>query len=344
MFRWILLGLFSVIYAQPQQTLPVVSIAEVKKEAFHPVLSVPGNVVANNGANLALESSGVITNIYVVSGQMVKKGDLLLVLDNSSQKASYDAAVTSAKYAEIEFNRQKGLFEEGVVSAETYESAETKLAEALSALVSAEVALNHRSLYAPFDGQIGVIQLSVGQYVGVGTELLSLFDLNEMRVEFSISQEMYDQVTTGLALNIKNPIEDKLGKVSATSPLVDSSSGQVPVQGVFDNKGVSLPSGLLVEVDINLASVPEQLLVPASAVSYSLSGDYVYVVEDIKTSAGKTTGKVSQVIVTLGRIGNNTTIVKTGLKAGQKVISAGVNKLSGSGTMVEIDSETPLPS
>ena len=70
MFRWILLGFFSVIYAQPQQTLPVVSIAEVKKEAFHPVLSVPGNVVANNGANLALESSGVITNIYVVSGQI----------------------------------------------------------------------------------------------------------------------------------------------------------------------------------------------------------------------------------------------------------------------------------
>ena len=83
MLRWILVGLISFTFAQSKQSLPVVSVAEVKQTAFQPVLKVPGNINAINGANLSLESAGVITNIYVVSGQKVKKGDLLLDLDNS---------------------------------------------------------------------------------------------------------------------------------------------------------------------------------------------------------------------------------------------------------------------
>ena len=134
MLRWILVGLISFTFAQSQQSLAVVSVAEVKQAAFQPVLRVPGNINAINGANLSLESAGVITNIYVISGQKVKKGDLLVDLDNSSQKASYDASVTTAKFAQIEFDRQKGLYEQGVVSAETFDSAQTQLVDALSAV------------------------------------------------------------------------------------------------------------------------------------------------------------------------------------------------------------------
>lgn len=344
MFRWILVGLFSIVYAQSQQSLPVVSMAEVKQESFQPILSVPGNLYAYNGASLSLESSGVVTNIYVVSGQKVKKGDLLVDLDNTSEKASYDAAITTAEFAEVEFKRQKELYAQGVISAETFESAQTSLADALSAEVAAKVALDHRSLSAPYDGQVGIIQLSVGQYVGAGTALLSLIDLNYMRVDFSISQEMYSKVKLGQTFTLKNPIQDKTGQIVATSPLIDSSSGQASVQGTFDNKDPMLPSGLLVAVDIALDKVPDQLLIPASAITYSLSGNYVYVIDDIQTTSGKMTGKVTQVIVTLGRVGNDFTVVKTGLKAGQKVVSAGSNKLSSSGSTVEIDQNTPLPS
>ncbi|MDG2348977.1 MAG: biotin/lipoyl-binding protein, partial [Gammaproteobacteria bacterium] len=116
MFRWILVGLFSIVYAQSQQSLPVVSMAEVKQESFQPILSVPGNLYAYNGASLSLESSGVVTNIYVGSGQKVKKGDLLVDLDNTSEKASYDAAITTAAFAEVEFKRQKELYAQGVIS------------------------------------------------------------------------------------------------------------------------------------------------------------------------------------------------------------------------------------
>ena len=343
MFRWILVGLISLSCAQSQQALPVVSVAEVKQEVFQPVLRVPGNINAINGANLSLESSGVITDIYVVSGQEVKKGDLLIDLDNSSEKAAYDASVTTVEFAEIEFKRQKSLFEQGVVSAETFESSQTQLANALSAMVSAKVALEHRSLLAPYDGRAGIIQLSVGEYVSAGTSLVSLLDLTKMRVDFSVSQEMYTKMKTGLSFDIKNPINNKTGEVIAISPVVDSASGQTAIQGVFDNIDPMLPSGLLVDVNINLEKLPDQLLIPASAVSYSLSGDYVYVVDDIETANGKKVGKVTQVIVDLGRIGNDNIIIKSGLKAGQIIVSAGANKLTGSGVSVAIDSETPLP-
>ena len=343
MLRWILVGLLSIVHAQSTQVLPVVSVMDVKKQDFQPVVSMPGNIYAMNGADLALESTGIITNINVVSGQTVKAGDLLIELDNSSEKASYDAAVTSAKYAEVEFNRQKELFAQGVISAETYETAQTQLAEAISGMVTAKVALDHRSLFAPFDGQIGIVQLSVGEYISAGTSLLSLLDLSKMRVDFSVSQELFSQLKPGLKLNIRNPIQDKSAETVATSPMVDSSSGQVAVQGLFDNVDPLLPSGLLVSVDLKLTPIPNQLFIPASAVSYSLSGDYVYVVDNIQTSNGKTTGVASQVIVTLGQIGNDQIIIKSGLKEGQKVVSAGAVKLSGSGVNVELDTSTPLP-
>ena len=343
MLRWILVGLISFTFAQSKQSLPVVSVAEVKQTAFQPVLKVPGNINAINGANLSLESAGVITNIYVVSGQKVKKGDLLLDLDNSSQKASYDASVTTAKFAQIEFDRQKGLFEQGVVSAETFDSAQTQLVDALSAVVTAKVALDHRSLVAPYDGQVGVIQLSIGQYVGAGTALLSLLDLSKMRVDFAVGQETYSKIKTGLTFVINNPIQAKTGEITAISPVIDGSSGQAPIQGVFDNIDPTLPSGLLVDVAIYLDKIANQILIPASAVSYSLSGDYVYVVDDIQTKDGKKIGKVTQVIVSLGRIGNDDIMIESGLKAGQMVVSAGANKLTGSGASVQIDTETPLP-
>lgn len=345
MFRWILMGLMLCSLPQAQQkSLPVVSMADVKQESMTPILKVPGTVSANNGANLGMEDSGVISKISVASGQMVKKGELLIELDNSSQRASYESALVSKRYAEVEYERQKKLYAEGVVSTDTFQQSQTQLASAQSSLVAAQVALDHRQLRAPYDGRVGIITLSVGQYVSAGTSLLSLLDLSNMRVDFSISQEKYNFVRSGLTFSIDNPIQEMSGQISAMSPVVDSSSGQLAVQGLFQNVDQKLPSGLLVDVSINLDPVANQILIPPSAINYSLAGDYVYVLDDIKTSGGKTTGLASQVLVEVGEIGKTQAVIKSGLKAGQKVVSAGAVKLTGNGVAVEVDNQTPLPS
>lgn len=344
MIKWILIGLMSFINAQSTQTLPVVSVADVKQGDFQPLLSLPANIYAYNGADLALESSGVVTNIDVVSGQSVKQGDLLIQLDNTSEKATYDAALTAANNAEVEFNRQKDLYAQGIVSTETFETSQNQLAEALSNLVTAKVALDHRRLDAPYDGVVGMIQLSIGTYVSAGTSLLSLIDLNSMRVDFSFNQDFYTQIKPGQVIDINNSISQKSGQVSAISSVVDSASGQVSAQGKFDNASDPLPSGLLVNLSVHLPIVKDQITVPASALVYSLSGNYVYVVDDIKTEDNKTTGKVTQAIVTIGQIGKSDIVILSGLKAGQKVVSAGSVKINQSGVTVEIDTTTPLPS
>lgn len=343
MFKWLVVGLMAcTVAAERPASLPVVSIAEVKTSNIKPTLSVPGTTQAINGASLSLENSGIITKIYAKSGQMVKKGELLLVLDDSAQKASLGKAKTAFVNAEIEYNRQAKLFKQGVVSAETFEQAEVKLADAKSNLISAEVALEYRKLRAPFDGKVGLVYSSIGQYVQGGESLFTLQSLEKMRVNFSVSQQDIPRLKKGQQLTILNPIQNMQGTVSALDIAVNSATGQFSVQGDFDNKGLKLPVGMLVDVNVMLNPIKDQMLIPASAVIYSLYGNFVYVVDGIKKGQPMQ-GTASRVLVELGETSQGMVIVKKGLEAGQKVVAAGTVKLTGNELPVQIDTQHALP-
>lgn len=344
MFKWLVLGLMAcTMGAQRPANLPVVSIAEVKTTNIKPTLSVPGTTQAIMGTSLSLENSGIITAIYATSGQMVKKGQLLLQLDDNAQKASLGKAKTTFVNAEIEYNRQAKLFKQGVVSAETYEQAEVKLADAKSSLVSAEVAYEYRKLRAPFDGKIGLVYSSVGQYIqGGSTRLFTLQSLDKMRVNFSVSQQDIPKLRIGQKVMIKNPIQNMSGQISGLDVVVNSATGQFAAQGDFDNQGLKLPAGMLVDVDVMLDPIKGQMIIPASAVIYSLYGNYVYVVNGIKK--GQTMlGTASQALVELGETTQGMVIVKKGLMAGQQVVAAGNVKLTGNELPVAIDTKHGLP-
>lgn len=324
-------------------TYPVISPVTVVKKDLMPLLKATGSVTAINGASLSVQSSGIIDLIRVQPGQIVKKDDMLLQLDSSSQKASLGTAKTAYDKAAVEYARQLSLFKSNVISQETLDQYVVNLSDAESNLVAAQVQLDNRTLKAPYDGQIGVVNVNVGEYIKVGEELISLQDLSKMRVIFDIDQSDTVRVKPNMRFDFISGDISLRGSILALDTKVNQNSGQVNVQGELINKDRLVLSGQLGQIDISLAPIKDQVIIPLIAVNFRLSGNFVYVIENIHEENGLQVGVVKQKIIELGEQNNNFVTVKSGLKADQVIVAVGSGKIVSSNIKVILDEKTPLP-
>ncbi len=343
MIRMFLCAIFGLAVAENISTLPVITPFKVIQKDLVPILKTTGSVTAFNGAILSFESSGVIDTIHVQAGQNVMEGDILLQLDASSQEANLGTAKTAYEKASIEYKRQLSLFKSNVISQETLDRYIVNLSDAESNLVAAKVQVDNRSLKAPYNGQVGVVNVNVGQFTQQGQGIVSLQDLSRMRVMFDVDQSDAMTIKKGFKFDFKSGSSVGTGTVTAIDTVVDPSSGQVSVQGEFTNERRMFLSGQLGETNIFLNPLKNQIIIPLIAVNFRLSGNYVYVIDDIKKRDGKSVGLVKQQIIELGEQNNHDVVVKSGLNPGQTIVAVGSNKIISSGSAVIIDTQTKLP-
>lgn len=338
--KLLLVFLISFCFAEDTLLIPVVSVRPVEKIDFIPIMRATSTISAYNGAVLSLENSGIVDKIFAKPGQKIKKNDELLRLNTNSQEASLGTAQTAYQKAKAEYDRQLSLFNANVISREALDQYVVNLSDAESNLAAAQVNLDNRSLRAPYDGQVGVISISVGQYTTAGHELISLQDLSLMRILFEVDQTKASQIKPGMQFEFSSGNIKKKGEVRAIDTIVDYSTGLVTVQGTIDNKEPQFLSGQMGIVNVFLPEKKDKVVIPLAAVNFRLSGNFVYVIQNAKKTNGQTIGTAIQRIIKLGDQNQEMVLVESGLKAGEDIVVAGINKIVSSNSKVIIDTTT----
>jgi len=320
----------------------VVSVTVAEPITWTPGLEAVGTALAAQGVDLSVEAAGVVREVLFAPNQQVKAGDQLVQIDDRIEQADLAAAIAAQELAETELARSRTLQERGVSTANTLDTAEATATEARSRVQSLRAVLEQKQSVAPFDGVIGIPRIEAGEYVTPGTIYATLQDLDSMRVDFSLPEQEAGIVQIGMAVTVSSEVGGvtATGKVTGIEPKIDPNSRLVTVRAEVENPDTAITPGQFLRVRVELPVEEGVIALPQTAVSSNLYGDSVYVVRE--PEAEDEPERVEQVFVTLGRRSGSVIEIRDGVTAGDRVVNAGQNRLSGNAAVTIDNSVAPV--
>lgn len=324
-FRFFLAIFFlstGLLYAAPvnKRPPPTVEVQTVSRSVIQQDLSALATLQAAESVLIKPEVAGRVIAISFNEGQTVKKGQLLVGLDDDLLQAELASQQATLDLAKAEYKRYQALFEQQQVSALDYERKKAELAQAKAALSLIQAKLRQRQIRAPFSGVLGLRQFSVGDVLQANQALVRLNSMTSLKAEIKIPE------TNNALVSLKQQVLLTLdavpnvtltGQVTAIEPSLEANTRALVVR-VFIAKGDSrVREGMTARArlllnDANVVMVPEQALV-------AQNGQFVvYVVKDNIAKAQK---------VSLGKREVGRVEVTQGLQAGDVIVVSGQNKL-----------------
>jgi membrane fusion protein (multidrug efflux system) len=324
-----------------------VSSAVVKEEDWAPTLSAVGSVSAVQGAVVSTELGGVVAQINFQNGSEAKKGDTLIKLDTSAEQAQLHTAEADLELARANLQRERDLAARKVVSKQELDAAESAFGQKQGAVDNMRSMIGKKEVYAPFDGQLGIRQVNVGQSIDARTPVVQLTALDPVYVDFALPQQNLPKLATGFETRVHTdtlPGREFKGTLTAINSMVDTVTRNVTVQATLRNLDHALKPGMFVKADVVLPEKSKTLVIPGSAVSYAPYGNSVFVIEKKKDpKSGKESQTLRQAFVRIGEARGDFVSVTEGVKAGDVLVSTGVFKLR-NGMPVVINNElAPQP-
>ncbi len=315
------------------RTMPptTVSSTEVKEEDWAPVFSSIGSVSAVQGAVIAAELGGVVAQVNCQNGGEAKKGEVLVKLDTSSEEAQLHTAEADLELARTNLLRTKDLAARKVVSKQELDAAQSAFGQKQGVVDNMRAFITKKEVRAPFDGQLGIRQVNVGQSIDARQPVVQLTALDPVYVDFALPQQDLPQLATGFETHVRTdavPGREFKGKLTAINSMVDTVTRNVGVQATLENPDHALKPGMFVNVQVMLPEKKKTLVIPGSAISYAPYGDSVYVIEKKKDpKTGKESQTLRQAFVRIGESRGDFVSVTDGVKAGDVIVSTGVFKL-----------------
>lgn len=302
--------------------LPVEAVAAVQQPLAE-TLTVAGQVTARTGAELRSEVTARVMAVKVSDGATVKQGEALLVLDDSVQRATLAQAQANYELAKANIDRYARLVQIGAASQLQVDTAaaEAKLQKANVQMARANLA--KYQIAAPFDGVAGIAQVNVGELVQPGELLVAVTDNDKLKVTFKVPEAQATSLQVGAPVTVKAEGHEIEGVIDALDGRVDPNSRTLEGKVVLDNPEGVLVAGQFVRVQVPVRSVSEAIVVPDQALVPQGNVTFAYVIvagEKGATMASRTTVEVGL------RNGDKAQIIK-GVAAGQKVVTAGQQKL-----------------
>ena len=323
-----------------------VSTAEAVTDNWALSLQAVGTVRAINGVEVTTQIAGAVEKIHFNSGDKVKKGDVLVNLDAGTDEAQLKALQAAAKLAQLDFERYESLFKQGSISRSELDTKRSQRDQAVASADAQQEKVNQKTLRAPFDGQLGIRQIDIGQYLNPGNAVVSLQQLSPIYVNFSLPEQQLSQISKGLNVDITLsafPGEHFTGSISAVEPGVDAATRNFGVQATLSNDDLKLRPGMFANVSIQLSQSDEVVVVPRTAVAFAPYGDSVFVIHDTgeKDEDGKPKLTVKKRIVKLGPVRGDLIAITEGLKPGEKVATSGLLKLRNDAPVFEENDVQP---
>jgi membrane fusion protein, multidrug efflux system len=301
-----------------------VEVSKVEQINLEDSLTAVGSLLAAESVLVKSEIAGRIAVIGFTDGQQVKRGQSLIEFDSAIQSAQLSQARAERDLADARLRRAQELFDQKFLSAAARDDAKAAQQIAVARLELAQANLDKTKLIAPFDGVIGIRQVSVGDYIKEGVELVSLEDTRSMKVDFRVPEQISSRLRVGQTLKLQVdalPGKTFTGRVSALDSAIDVAGRSLLIRAVLTNSGQQLRPGMFARVQLLLSARPAALVVPEEAIVTDQSGQFVLkVVEDkavrqpVKTGLRTTHSQRAVVEITQGLTAEDTVIIAGQIK------------------------------
>ena len=331
-------------FVPPPETI---ASAVAQEEKWPDTIPAVGSVNASEGVTVAPEIAGTVSEIAFESGATVKLGDLLVKLDTSSERAQLRAAEAQVDWAKVSAERLRKLEADKTVSRSELDQAEAALIQANANADTIRATIDKKTIHAPFAGRLGIRLVNLGEQLEAGKGIVSLQSLSPLFVDFSLPQQELARLKTGLkvtAVSDTYPTNQFEGELTVISPDLDAVTRSIRLRAKFENADERLRAGMFVRVSVILPEAQPVLVIPATAIlSIAGTAEAVYVITP-QVANGATNLIVQQKFIRTGRAHGDFVSVEDGLKAGDRVVTAGIFKLRNGMSVVENNETTPKTS
>jgi len=339
-------------FSAPKPAISV-SVATASERAWQSRLPAIGTLKALQGVDLSLEIAGTVKALMFESGQQVRVGQPLLQLDSDVEKALLGTAEADLGLAQVEQGRGSKLVGDQAISRGDFDKLVAQLKKASATVAQLNASLAKKRILAPFSGTIGIRQVDVGDYLASGTVIATLQDLSSLYLDFYVPEQALPNLTVGqkVLVNVAAyPKQSFEATLSAINPKVDETTRNLLVRATLPNPERKLLPGMFADLQVLLPGPKTQIVLPESAITYTLYGNSVYVVvpkkndkdEPEKDAKGEAQLAVERRFVETGERRDGLVIISKGIKPGEQVVSGGQLKLD-NGAHVAISADTTLP-
>ncbi|MEA2922526.1 MAG: rane fusion protein multidrug efflux system [Bradyrhizobium sp.] len=322
-----------------------VAIAEAKSEVIPNLLTAVGDLAAVHQVNVTSDVSGRITDIMFTAGSNVKAGSPLVQLFDGPDQGDLASFKAQATVAQLSLDRAKQLASRQFGPQATVDTAQAAYDQANAGIAKTQAIISQKLVRAPFDGELGVRHVEIGQFLTAGTQIVTLTDLSKLYANFTVTEKDSAALKVGQTVRIAvdaYPGRTFEGKVTTIEPQIATDTRNVRVQATLDNPDRILKPGMFATTTVVLPDKPAVVTVPETAVDYTLYGDSVFLLTEKKEDDGKTSLTAVRTFVRTGSRINGRAEIASGLKAGDRVVAVGQLKLQ-SGAAVAISTEQPPP-
>ena len=324
-----------------------VTVAEAKSEVIPNLLSAVGDLAAVHQVNVTSDVSGRVTDIMFTGGSSVKAGNPLVQLFDAPEQADLANFKAQATVAQLSLDRAKQLASRQFGPQATVYQAQAAYDQANAGIARTQAIISQKLVRAPFDGELGVRHVEVGQYLTAGTQIVTLTDLSQLYANFTVTEKDSGQLKVGQTVRVGvDAYPDRVfeGKINAIEPQIATETRNIRVQATLDNPDHILKPGMFATTTVVLPEKPPVVTVPETAVDYTLYGDSVFLITEKKEDSGNTSLTAVRTFVRTGSRVEGRAEISSGLKPGDRVVAVGQLKLqSGAAVAISTDPPPPIP-
>src|SRR5712692_1176539 len=311
MTRWFIIGglvgfntfrtkMITQFFANNRPPPASVSIAEAKSEVIPHLLTAVGDLAAVHQVNVTSDVSGRITDIMFTAGSSVKAGTPLVQLFDGPDQGDLASFKAQATVAQLSLDRAKQLAARQFGPQSTVDSAQAAYDQANAGIAKTQAIISQKLVRAPFDGELGVRHVEVGQFLTAGTQIVSLTDLSELYANFTVTEKDSGQLKVGQTVRVAvdaYPGRTFEGKITTIEPQISTDTRNIHVQATIANPDRILKPGMFATTTVLLPDKPPVVTIPETAVDYTLYGDSVFIITEKKEEGGKTSLTVTRTFV-----------------------------------------------
>jgi multidrug efflux system membrane fusion protein len=322
-----------------------VTVAEAKSEVIPNLLIAVGDLAAVHQVNVTSDVSGRITDIMFTAGSLVKAGSPLVQLFDGPDQGDLASFKAQATVAQLSLDRAKQLAARQFGPQATVDQAQASYDQANAGIAKTQAIISQKLVRAPFDGELGVRHVEIGQFLTAGTQIVTLTDLSALYANFTVTEKDSAMLKVGQTVRVAvdaYPGRTFEGKINAIEPQIATDTRNIRVQATLDNPDHILKPGMFATTTVVLPDKPAVVTVPETAVDYTLYGDSVFLITEKKEDDGKTSLTAVRTFVRTGNRTDGRAEIVSGLKPGDRVVAVGQLKLQ-SGVAVAISTDAPPP-
>lgn len=338
------------LFSAPQPAIRI-SAALAEEQPWQGRLPAIGTLKAYQGVDLSAEVDGIVREVLFESGQQVTLGQPLIQLDSEVERASLATAEAERSLAQVEFERGRSLVSRQNISKSEFDRLASTLQKATASVAQLKAQLDKKRILAPFAGTIGIRQVDPGNYLSPGAPIATLQDLSRLHVDFFLPEQKAPQLAVGqrVLVNVAAyPGESFAGEIAAINPKVEDDTRNLQVRATLANPDERLLPGMFANLEVLLVDDRRYVVVPETAITYTLYGNSVYVIDEKKDEDGQADDGKPYLVVerrfveTGERRAGRVTILK-GLAAGEQVVTSGQLKLDNGSHVAIVDDPALQP-